>query len=603
MTRPLLHKLSRHAEYYNVSSEFDKLYEFASKGYKFNKLYDLIFSSKNIRLAYRNIKRNKGSTTPGCDKLTIRHLQHLSITKLLNTIKAMAINFKPSEVRRVWIPKPNGKRRPIGIPSLKDRLLQQCIKQILEPICEAHFHKHSYGFRPCRSTKHALARSMFLINKAKLHHVVDIDIKEFFSTIHHGKLLKQLWTIGIRDKRIISILSKMLKAEITGEGIPKIGTPQGGILSPLLSNVTLNELDWWLSNQWESFTSKKKYAEKNSMQRALKKTKLKEFYIVRYADDFKIFCRDHQTAVKIFAATSQWLKTRLHLEISLEKSTITNLRKKSSPFLGIKLRVQKTGKKLVCFSRILPKSLESMKTQLKKLVKNIQMKPCSTTVNHYNAAVLGFQEYYNSATHCTIDFAWLGYILDKIIHNRLKNLITREGPISNFYKKKYRRKLNSRFIAGIPLFPIADIRHNSPMCFSPDHTPYTESGRHKIHKELNTITKNALRLISVEPLYDQSIEFNDNRISKWVASQGKCNLTREYLGHVFHCHHLIPRCLGGTDAYNNLVILSPDAHKLIHAKDPALQMKLLNMLELNGHQLRKLNKLRELVGNESLTKK
>jgi RNA-directed DNA polymerase len=363
MTRPLLHKLNRHSEYYNISSEFEKLYRFSSKGYKFTKLYDLLFSSKNRRLAYRNIKRNKGSMTPGLDKLTIRHLQGRSVIKLLDQIKTMAENFKPSEVRRVSLPKPNGEKRSIGIPSLKDRLFQQCIKQILEPICEARFHKHSYGFLPCRFTKHAIARSMFLMNIVKLHHVVDIDIKGFFDTINHGKLFKQIWGLGIRDKRILSILSKMLKAEVIGEGIPNLGTPQGGILSPLFSNITLNELDWWLSSQWKSFVSKNKYSRVGGMREALKKSKFKEFYIVRYANDFKIFCRDHQTAVKIFAATCQWLKKRLHLDISPEKSTITNLRKKSSPLLGLELRVRKVGKKFTCFSRIIPKAIESMKIQ------------------------------------------------------------------------------------------------------------------------------------------------------------------------------------------------------------------------------------------------
>lgn len=191
----------------------------------------------------------------------------------------------------------------------------------------------------------------------------------------------------------------MLKAEVIGEGIPNLGTPQGGILSPLFSNITLNELDWWLSSQRKSFVSKNKYSRVGGMREALKKSKFKEFYIVRYANDFKIFCRDHQTAVKIFAATCQWLKKRLHLDISPEKSTITNLRKKSSPFLGLELQVRKVGKKFTCFSRIIPKAIESMKIQWKSHVKKIQMKPCRTTVNNFHAAVKGFQEYYNTLNY------------------------------------------------------------------------------------------------------------------------------------------------------------------------------------------------------------
>ena len=175
---------------------------------------------------------------------------------IINRIQTRAKDYKPNRIRRIWIPKPNGKQRPIGIPTLMDRLFQQCVKQVLEPICEAKFHAHSYGFRLNRSAKHALARAAHLININKLHYVVDIDIKSFFATIDHGKLLKQCWTLGIRDKKVLSILSKRLKAKIEGEGIPTKGTPQGGILSPLLSNICLNEMDSWLSSPWATLLTR-----------------------------------------------------------------------------------------------------------------------------------------------------------------------------------------------------------------------------------------------------------------------------------------------------------------------------------------------------------
>jgi retron-type reverse transcriptase len=130
-----------------------------------------------------------------------------------------------------------------------------------------------------------MARVQFLINQANLHYVVDIDIKGFFDNINHTVLMKQLWKIGIKDRKVLACISKMLKAEIDGEGIPTKGAPQGGLLSPLISNVVLNDLDQWVADQWEFFPLRKTYKSRVGETLAKKKTNLKEGYLVRYADD------------------------------------------------------------------------------------------------------------------------------------------------------------------------------------------------------------------------------------------------------------------------------------------------------------------------------
>lgn len=246
----------RHAEYYDMQCAFDKLYADSKNGKIFASLMDLIASDENIKLAYRNIKRNNGSVTPGVDGKTIEDVEKLSETEYLRIMRAKFRWYKPKAVRRVEIPKPDGRMRPLGIPSIWDRLVQQCILQVLEPICEAKFHERSNGFRPNRSTEHAIAQVNHLVYTVGLHFVVDVDIKGFFDNVNHAKLIKQMWTMGIRDKTLICIIKEMLKAPIclpNGEVIyPSKGTPQGGILSPLLSNIVLNELDWWIASQWEN---------------------------------------------------------------------------------------------------------------------------------------------------------------------------------------------------------------------------------------------------------------------------------------------------------------------------------------------------------------
>ena len=179
---------------------------------------DYIVDESNILLAYRNIKNNKGSKTVGTDNKNIEHLKALRKDEFIDLIQNKFSNYTPKSIRRKEIPKPDGRLRPLGIPCINDRIIQQCIKQVLEPICEAKFHKHSYGFRPNRSTSHAIARCMFLMNITKLHYVVDIDIKGFFDNVNHSKLKKQLWKIGIRDKNLLSILGKILNSEIEGIG-------------------------------------------------------------------------------------------------------------------------------------------------------------------------------------------------------------------------------------------------------------------------------------------------------------------------------------------------------------------------------------------------
>ena len=182
----------RNSEYYNIQDVFDELYADSKAGKTFANLLAVIQSEENIRLAYRNLKTNTGSRTPGADGKTIDDLKRWNDTDLIRNIRKSLAWYTPAKVRRVEIPRDNGKTRPLGIPTIKDRLIQQCVLQVLEPVCEAKFFERSNGFRPNRSAEHAIAQAMTMIQQRNLHFVVDIDIKGFFDNVSHGKLLKQM---------------------------------------------------------------------------------------------------------------------------------------------------------------------------------------------------------------------------------------------------------------------------------------------------------------------------------------------------------------------------------------------------------------------------
>ncbi|MED3993053.1 MULTISPECIES: group II intron reverse transcriptase/maturase [Priestia] len=576
---------------------FDRLYERSCKNFKFRNLMQYIFNENNILLAFRNIKKNKGSTTAGTDNVDISYYMKMEADELVSYFKQELTNYVPRSVKRVVIPKANGKTRPLGIPCMKDRIIQQCIKQVLEPICEAKFHQHSYGFRPNRSTNHAIARCMQLMNKGQLHYVVDIDIKGFFDNVNHAKLKKQLWNIGIQDKNLISIIGKILKSEIEGQGIPTKGTPQGGIISPLLSNVVLNELDWWISSQWETYDTKHKYSYLHKY-RAMKSTKLKEIWLVRYADDFKIFCRDYKTAQRIYKATKQWLKERLNLDISEEKSKITNVRKKRTEFLGLVLKVAKKRNKYVCQSNMCDKAKKNTINKIKSQIKVIQKNCKRMEVSKLNSIILGSHNYYRCATNVNLDFCEINFLVLKTLKNRLKNHITDEPKISETYKRLYGDYNGKvRTIQDIALFPIYGCRTKPPMCFSQDTNNYTVSGRLILHKKLGGYNHLIEHLLKSN-FENQSMEFTDNKISLIAGQRGKCYVTNNNLeiGYM-ECHHKKPKSQGGTDEYKNLVWLCYEAHKLVHCTEQKTIEKYLKQLNLDEKGLKRIDSLRRQVGN------
>jgi RNA-directed DNA polymerase len=586
----------RYWDYYNMTDTFTDLHQRAKNKEKFHYLYDIITSRNNILLAYRTIKSNKGSKTPGTDGKTILDIEKRTENELIEEIQKQLKNYRPKKVRRKLIEKDNGKMRPLGIPCILDRIIQQCFKQVLEPIAEAHFYNHSYGFRPLRSTHHAMARVQFLVNHSKLHYVVDIDIKGFFDNINHTLLVKQLWNLGVQDRQVIACISKMLKAEVDGEGIPTKGSPQGGLLSPLISNIALNELDQWVANQWELFPLHKSFKTREGELLAKKRTHLKEGYLVRYADDFKILCRDWKTAEKWYHAVKLFLKERLKLDISPEKSKIINLRKHESAFLGFTIRANRKGKKRVAHTFVRAEKIQKIKAEAKKRVEILRSSPTAQNALRFNSFVLGLHNYFNRATHVNLAFSYLAYEIGAMMYNRLKPIGKYAHPTNPppTYKKFYSLGFKTFKIAGIHLFPLANIQTKNVISFTQSLTPFTVKGRAQIHKNLHKNIKRELALLMESNIPTRSVEYMDNRISRYSMKKGNCEITGLFLqAQDVHCHHYIPIQLGGSDKFHNIRILHKDVHKLIHMTDTFKMNTLMGNLGITEPMIQKINKYRE----------
>ena len=598
----------RYNEYYDMQHIYDELYEQSKNGNNFYKLLEIIGSEQNICLAYRNLKTNSGSKTAGTDGLTIDDIKHLCDEDIIMKVRSSLDNYQPKSVRRVFIPKSGSdKMRPLGIPCIWDRLVQQCILQVLEPICEPKFHNHSYGFRANRSAHHALGRVTSLINISKYHYCVDVDIKGCFDNVNHGKLLKQIWTLGIRDKRLICIISKMLKAEIDGEGVPEKGTPQGGLLSPLLSLIVLNELDWWVSSQWETFQPK--HRNKNGwFQYAKKHTRLKSGFIVRYADDFKIMCSTYEEAQRFYHSTVDFLNKRLKLEISPEKSKVVNLKKNSSDFLGFKIKVIPKGKTkhgYVAKTDMNQKALKKAKTNLKLKVKDIVRHTTTFQIARYNLAVMGMQNYYCVATNIYNNLTEVSYALlptTRVRFKKIAKLIPFETTSQDFQMKTtgIRPQTKIIMIADTPLLPINGVKHKNPLNFSQDICNFTEHGRSRIHEKIALVTKGEIRILLEYKDTTKSVEFNDNRISVFIAQQGNCYITnRRHSPTDMVC---IYKNITETDRdkYQNLVFVEIPISKAILTESVEQAKMWLMNYGLSSQQKKKLNKIRANYGYQTI---
>ena len=329
-----------------------------------SKLLDSILSDDNIALATKAVKANKGSG--GVDNITIEQIDEYMLNNW-NNIKQQIRErtYKPSPVKRMEIPKPNGGVRKLGIPTIVDRIIEQAITQILSPICEPHFSDYSYGFRPNRSCEQAIMRLLDLFNDGFIW-VVDIDLEKFFDNVPQDRLMSLVHSM-INDGDTESLIRKYLQAGVMINGqIEKsnLGTPQGGNLSPLLSNIMLNELDKELESRNLNF--------------------------VRYADDCVIVVKPHASANRVIHSITSWIERKLGLKVNMTKTHIT--RPNKLKYLGFGFWKDNSDHKYK--ARPHKDSIQKFKRVLKKLCERKWSVDLAYRIKKLNEVIRGWINYF-----------------------------------------------------------------------------------------------------------------------------------------------------------------------------------------------------------------
>ena len=363
-----------------------------------NGLMDAVCERGNLMLAYQRVVKNKGAA--GVDDIGIAEFKdHLKQHWPTIKAKLLAGEYRPSPVRRVDIPKPQGGVRTLGIPTLTDRLIQQALHQVLSPIFEADFSESSYGFRPGRNAHQAVKAAKQYVAAGR-RTVVDLDLEKFFDRVNHDLLMEKL-AKKIDDGRVLRLIRRYLEAGMMADGIVSQrteGTPQGGPLSPLLSNVLLTELDRELERRGHAFC--------------------------RYADDGNIYVRSQQAGERVMASITRFLADTLKLTVNAAKSAVA--RPWTRKFLGYSLTWHKAPK-----LKIAPTSLKRLDDKIREVLKGARGRSLTTVITKLNPILRGWMAYFKlTETKQALE------ALDGWIRRKLRCILWRQ------WKRAYTRAKN-----------------------------------------------------------------------------------------------------------------------------------------------------------------
>lgn len=385
---------------------------------KWYSLIDKVYNIGNLKKSYQMVRANRGA--PGIDGVTVAAYGE-NLEERLNKLhyELKTGTYEPQAVLRVEIPKPDGSKRPLGIPTVRDRIVQQALLSIMQPIFDPEFHPSSYGYRPGRSCQQAVAKAERFMNRYGFRHVVDMDLSKCFDRLDHELILKSV-NRKISDGSVLKLIKKFLKAGVMKDGAieeTEIGSPQGGVISPLLANIYLDYFD-----------------------QAMKERGIR---IVRYADDILIFARTKKRALKYQGIATQILEEELRLQVNKDKTHITNAAK-GVAYLGFII-----WRKVVI---IHPKKIKAFKDKIRKLTPRNHGVNVEEMAKKLNPLLRGWANYFRIA-NCNGQFAKLmGWIRRRLRMKQMREwkswkplhkMLRRRGYKGEFEKISMRRWRNS----------------------------------------------------------------------------------------------------------------------------------------------------------------
>ena len=384
------------------------------KGNKWFSLIDKVATERTLGIAWEKVRSNAGAC--GVDRISVAGFEKDSESRLLAVKEHLKKgSYRPHAVRRVMIPKAKGKFRPLGIPAVKDRVVQTALKKVIEPIYEREFCPWSFGFRPGVGCKDAL-REVERHLKAGFTHIVDIDIEGYFDNIDHDLLMDRVKE-RVADGRVLGLIEGFLKQGVMEEGVtwqPEKGSPQGGVISPLLANIYLNELDWLMNSE--------------------------RVRLIRYADDMVLMCRSREDAQAARRKLEEWMENA-RLTLSAEKTREADMLQEGElfDFLGYRFQRGKQGKLL---RLVRPKSLAKLRDSVRRKTRRCNRNSMETICHELKPILRGWFGYFKHAhenEHKSLD-GWIRMRLRSILRKRCKRKGRGRGRDHYRWRNDYFRK-------------------------------------------------------------------------------------------------------------------------------------------------------------------